>query len=228
MENKNAFIKMLERIGKMEDTFQKQMALVRRLCQDSATRQAYEEALRLEETSEKLVLLTRALPAYTGCPHAGREVRAVVERSVPVEIGFTAEGWFSVRLPCLLPKKAAGSAEYIRSFLYPAMRRFFAARPPVRYADCVLVYRHVYDRERPERQRRDHDNIEVNMVSDIVALYVLPDDGPGVCSHYYCSVAGAAERTEVYVVPETDFAMWLAMEKTMPEEGVRLYETREK
>ena len=81
---------------------------------------------------------------------------------IPVEIGFTVEGWFSLRLPMLLPKKAEGSADYIRSFLYPAMREFFMEKEPVRFKDCVLIYRHVYDRFRPERQKRDHDNIEIN------------------------------------------------------------------
>ena len=81
-----------------------------------------------------------------------------------------------------------------------------------RFTDCVLVYRHVYDRERPERRMRDHDNIETNMVSDIVAMYVMPDDAPTVCSHYEYSVMGEDDRTEVYVIPKTDFAVWLLQE----------------
>ena len=60
--------------------------------------------------------------------------------------------------------------------------------------------------------RRDHDNIEVNMVSDIVAMYVLADDCPSVCSHYYCSAAGEEDRTTVYVVPKQDFPKWLQEE----------------
>ena len=96
----------------------------------------------------------------------------------------------------------------------------------MRYQDCVLIYRHVYDRARPERKMRDHDNIEINMVSDIVAMYVMPDDSPAVCSHYYCSTAGQEERTEVYVVPKKEFPIWLAMENTMPDEGVELYEKK--
>lgn len=73
-------------------------------------------------------------------------------------------------------------------------------------------------------KKRDHDNIEINMVSDIVALYVMPDDGPDVCSHFYCSAKGTDERTEVYVVPKSDFTAWLDTEKTMPDKGVKLYE----
>lgn len=226
MERKNSFIKVLDRIGRAEEKLQSQLAEVRRLCYENDMRMAYEEAMRLEETSERMVLMTRILPAYTGCPFADMEVHNVMAFSIPVEIGFTKENWFGLRIPSLLPKKEAGSADYVRSFLYPAMRQFFEMQPPIRYRDCVLVYRHVYDRERPERQRRDHDNIEVNMVSDIVALYVMPDDGPENCSHYYCSADGQEERTEVYVVPESDFPVWLNTEKVMPDEGVTLYEKR--
>jgi hypothetical protein len=203
-----------------------QMAYVRRFYQDADLQAAYEAALQLEEISEKLVLFTRRLPAYTGSPVAEAAVENCMAESIPVEIGFTAEGWFALRIPALLPKKASGSADYVRSFLYPAMRRFFQAQPPVRYRDCVLVYRHVYGRDRPERRYRDHDNIEINMVSDIVALYVMPDDSPKVCSHYYCSVSGADDRTEVYVVPKEDFPLWLVTERAASDKGVKLYETQ--
>ena len=165
------------------------------------------------------------------------DVETITAANVPVEIGFTAEGWFSVRLPLLLPKKERGSAEYVRSILLPALRTFFADRPPVRLDNCVLIYRHVYAEDRPERQRRDHDNIEINMVSDCIALYAMTDDAPGLCSHYYCSDApglcshyycstsATVERTEVYVVPQREFAAWLEAEKAMPDEGVKLHDS---
>ena len=173
---------------------------------------AYEQALRLEETAERLVLLTRVLPAYTGSDVARLEVDNTMKLCIPVDMGFTAEGWFRLCIPALLPKKGNGSADYIRSFLYPAMQEYFQRKEPVRFTDCVLVYRHVYDRNRPERRMRDHDNIETNMVSDIVAMYVMPDDAPSVCSHYECSVMGEDDHTEVFVVPRMDFPQWLLQE----------------
>lgn len=173
---------------------------------------AYEQAMRLEETAERLVLLTRVLPAYTGSDVARLEVDNTMKLCIPVDMGFTAEGWFRLCIPALLPKKGNGSADYIRSFLYPAMQEYFQRKEPVRFTDCVLVYRHVYDRNRPERRMRDHDNIETNMVSDIVAMYVMPDDAPSVCSHYECSVMGEDDHTEVYVVPGKDFPKWLLQE----------------
>ena len=226
MAGESSFIKVLDKVELAKRSMEAQMAYVRRFYQDADLQAAYEAALQLEEISEKLVLFTRRLPAYTGSPVAEAAVENCMAESIPVEIGFTAEGWFALRIPALLPKKASGSADYVRSFLYPAMRRFFQAQPPVRYRDCVLVYRHVYGRDRPERRYRDHDNIEINMVSDIVALYVMPDDSPKVCSHYYCSVSGADDRTEVYVVPKEDFPLWLVTERAASDEGVKLYETQ--
>ena len=226
MKTRSTFQKALDKIDAKIQELHEQAFSVRRSYQDGNIKQAYESALRLEEVSEKTVLLTRALPAYTGNPKARLETENLIKLSIPIEIGFTKEGWFSLRIPALLPKKDAGSADYIRSSLYLAMREFFLDSQPVRYNDCVLIYRHIYARDRPERKKRDHDNIEVNMVSDIVAMYVLPDDGPSVCSHYYCSTQGQSDRTEVYVVPQCEFAGWLENEKQMPEQGVKLYEKR--
>lgn len=226
MKTHSTFQKALDKIDAKIQELHEQAFSVRRSYQDGNIKQAYESALRLEEVAEKTVLLTRALPAYTGNPKARLETENLIKLSIPIEIGFTEEGWFSLRIPALLPKKDAGSADYIRSSLYLAMREFFLDSQPVRYNDCVLIYRHIYARDRPERKKRDHDNIEVNMVSDIVAMYVLPDDGPSVCSHYYCSAQGQSDRTEVYVVPQCEFTGWLENEKQMPEQGVKLYEKR--
>lgn len=217
----------LEVLGQAEAKLKQmsqQMENIRWMAENGRYEPALEHALRLEYNSERLTLLTRALPGYTGNPLAKAHVEKAIREAVPVEIGYTEEGWFSLRLPLLLPKKSQGSADYIRGCLYPAMRRFFQDKPPVRYPDCVLILRHVYRRDRPERQWRDHDNLEVNIVSDIVALYAMPDDSPGVCNHFYCSAAAEHERTEVYVVPKADFQKWLAVEKSMPEEGVSLFE----
>lgn len=227
MKTASAFLQVLDKTETKMKRMGEELAAAREYYEAGNVTQAYEAAMKLEEASERAVLLTRALPAYTGSPYAAVDTGNVIALCIPVEIGFTAEDWFALRLPALLPKKQTGSADYIRSFLYPAMREFFMGKEPVRFTDCVLVYRHIYDRSRPERKKRDHDNIEINMVSDIVAMYVMPDDGPEVCAHYYCSAEGTQERTEVYVIPRKEFPMWLVMEKSMPEKGVALYENRQ-
>lgn len=226
MKNETTYMKTLSKVEAKIKRMKEQADSVRWFYDNGNLEESYKRALKLEEISEEMVLLTRVLPAYTGAANALAEVNEVISKTIPVEIGFTAEGWFSVRIPALLPKKASGSADYIRSYLYPAMRDFFEGKPPIRFKDCVVAYRHVYDRSRPERAMRDHDNIETNMVTDIVAMYVLPDDSPAVCSHYYCSAAGCEDRTELYVIPKHDFPMWMVEEKTLPDKGVQLYEVR--
>lgn len=227
MNTTPAFINTLNKTDVLMKKLLEESSAVRCFYENGNIRETYTHAMKLEEISEKFVLLTRTLPAYTGAPLALTDIEEIISNNIPIELGFTAEGWFSLRIPLLLPKKAAGSADYIRSSLYPAMRNFFVNKNAVRYNNCVLIYRHIYDRNRPERKKRDHDNIEINMVSDIVAMYVMPDDGPSICSHYYCSTDGLEERTEIYVVPKRDFPIWLVMEKAMPDEGVMLYENRQ-
>lgn len=221
----NSFGDSLKRLERKLKIIDGTIGNVRAFFDCGNTYQMYEHALKLEEQMEQAVLLSRTLPAYTGKPLAQAEVSNIERLNIPLEIGFTKEGWFSLRIPALLPKKSEGSAEYVRSFLYPAMKEFFEGLAPVRYTDCILIYRHVYDEKRPERRMRDHDNIEINMVSDIVAIYVMPDDGPEICSHYYCSAKGQTNRTEVYVLPKSEFAVWLTIENSMPDEGVKLYES---
>ena len=198
--------------------------LLRSVQQAQEEETAYQLSFRLAAACEQATLLARALPAYTGRLRAFQEVGGMVCETVPMDIGFTQEGWFCLRIPFLLPKKETGSTAYVRSLVYPSLRRFFQRIPPPRYSPCVLIFRHVYARARPERRFRDHDNIETNMVADAVTLYTMEDDGPRVCSHYACTALGDRERTEVYVVPEGDFPQWLMSEKSMPEEGVVLLE----
>ncbi len=166
-------------------------------------------SLELERQTEKLALLGRALPLDLG----NSEIRMLSEQipaeTMDIRVGYTPEGWFRLEIPALLPKKSkSGNVNYIRSPLLKALSAYFRAHPYERSGRSVIAYRHIYDRIFPERRRRDHDNIEVNFVSDAVALFTLPDDSPQWCSHFYCSAAGDVNRTEVYVVPQTDFEHW--------------------
>lgn len=184
---------------------------IRTLEKQRNLRDAEARSFLLAEAAEKLALQARVLPAYLGNPQAFSILEQRLAPVWDISIGFTKEGWFLLKIPALLPKKSSGSAEFIRSMLYPGMKRFFHGRQPVRYKDSVLVFRHVYNRKRPQRQYRDHDNIELNMVADIIALYLLPDDAPLRCAHYYCSAHGDTDYTEVYVVPKGDFIHWLEL-----------------
>ena len=209
----NSFIDVLSSIEQKINRLNAETRLIRQLLDQNYLEEAYSVSLRLARYAEQTTLLTRKLPVYTGKPSAYQDVEDVVCSTVSVKISITKENWFYVNLPTLLPKKEMESRSYIRAYLYPALQRYFADHEPLHYVDAVLIFRHVYDRKRPERRKRDHDNIEVNTVADAIALFVLTDDGPAVCSHYYCSGAGDEDCTEVFVVPRWDFPLWLEQEQ---------------
>ena len=57
--------------------------------------------------------------------------------------------------------------------------------------------------------------------------YLMPDDAPRRCAHYYCSAAGEVDCTEVYVVPASRFPEWLAAEQADDLKEDTLYVTSE-
>lgn len=225
MSEKTAFTATSENILRMLGKLQASTAQMLYANEHGMQMEANEMAFQNYAVAEKLAVSYRMIPIYTGLPYARKEVERIMAEEIPVEIGFTDEGWFSVRFPRMLPKKekGKGSAEYVRGFLYSAMQKFFTNEFQVRYDDCVIIYRHVYDKEKPQRQYRDHDNIETNLVTDTIAMFTMVDDAPLRCQHHYCSASGSKERTEVYVVPESDFVRWYEASKNFPDEGVKLH-----
>jgi len=172
-ENPSPFKKELTYAEKQLRKTQELMETMKRKLENGDIEGTYNSALFFADASEKFTLTARQLPAYTGNPQAQKMCNQIIADNIPVNIGFTPEGWFGVIIPTLLPKKQKGSVDYIRDYLYLAMKEFFRGRNPVRYTECVLIYRHIYRYDRPERRYRDHDNIEINAVTDIIALYVL-------------------------------------------------------
>jgi len=166
---------------------------------------AYEQAFDFAYEAEKLTLLARIIPAYTGHPRARERMEKQVAKVIPISIELTPEGWLKIIIPALLPRKERGNQDYIQENLYPAIKRFVEARPPIHFEKSVIVFRHVYNYQRPERLLRDHDNIELNAVVNAVAFYLLRSDSPQYLEHYYCAARGEADATEVYLVPQDDF-----------------------
>ncbi len=145
------FLRAVERSGGLLQKAQNELEQTKRLAGAGDMAGAYESAFAFAARAEQLTLLARALPAYTGHPKAAERTEELLEEVVPVELGFTRQGWFCLRIPALLPRKERGSPSYLRDFLYPAMRRFFAGKLPCTYPDSVLIFRHIYDQRRPER-----------------------------------------------------------------------------
>ena len=223
---KNKFQETVRKTRRLLGSIVKDFETMDQMCDENLDEEAFRLSFGAHRNICKLFNLGKSLPAMSGDPAADNERNAIIAEEVPVEMGFTEEGWFLARIPMLLPKKDGGNVDHLRTMLYPAFRRYFNERPVAeKFSKCVLIYRHVYDRERSERQYRDHDNIELNFVTDTVALYVMEDDAPLKCEHFHCSAPGSEERTEVYVVPQTDFMKWYGIHVEIPDEGMKIVDS---
>lgn len=184
----------------------------------------YGELLEIAECGERLALCTRKMAPSAGNFREASPIERLLLDIMPVEIGYTDERWFCIRMPMLLPKKESkASREYLNSWLYPVLSDYFCKLNTPVVRRCVIIYRHVYEYGRAKRMYRDHDNIEIKQVTDAIAMYLMIDDTPSMCSHYHCSAKGKTSCTEVYVVSKEDFAKWLAQEPDFPPEGVNLF-----
>lgn len=168
------------------------------------------ELFEYENFSEQAVNNARLLPVITGSSTARKIVDNLIIEKNNVSISYTKEGWFYIKMPVLLPKKEKGSPSYIRATLQAGLNEYFSCHERKIFTEeSTIIFKHQYSKERKEREYRDHDNIELNSIVDMIALYVLLDDAPLRLRHYYCSYEADKDGTEIYVVPNNDFIEWL-------------------
>ena len=161
--------------------------------------------LEIIACTERIARLARELPVSVGIQNAKEEVNEVVGRELKIIVEQTREGWLKVKLPFILPKKEKGSSAYLRDVLYCALQDYFSDREPVKFDHSVIVVKHVYGKGRKDRMRCDHDNFEINFITDAIALFALPDDSPEHCKMFSYSERGEKEHSCIYLVPEQDF-----------------------
>lgn len=216
-----------ERVLRMLSKLYSQTAQMLYAFSHGSVEEGYQMALENERLAERMILEYRDIPINTGRPSAMVDVRSILEDEIPVEMGYTQEGWFMLKIPELLPlkEKKKGSFDYIRGYLYPAMERHFKNEAAQRMDNCVVIYRHIYDKNYPEKEYRDHDNIEVNFVTDAIAMYVMVDDAPNRCELYQLSAVGETTQTEVYVIPEKDFEIFRRRIKNPGEDPITIIKT---
>ena len=159
------------------------------------------------QMAEKLVCGIRDMRVET-CflPRAEVFREAAQVQGIVVE---AAEDWHRIILPGLLPKRKSGSCAFITAPLTAALTEFTKARPVQRMRQAVVCFRHLYSSELPERLVRDHDNIEVKQVLDVIADQFLVDDNGLLCTNLYTSAVSDNEGTEIYVMPPECLGKWL-------------------
>lgn len=117
--------------------------------------------------------------------------------------------WLSVVLPILMQRKKHKNSEFLTDPLFYALSEYSMANPINILSQCVICFRHIYDRSLPERRIRDYDNIEEKQVLDVIALFTLCDDSGKFCDVFNTTAKGDTDCTEIYVMPPENFLSWL-------------------
>lgn len=214
----NYFENLISEVQKSSGRLDALLSKSKDLYTTSQANRLNESLLQLVACAEKLCNQIRLLPTYTGMPSSINAVKNTIIETNDALAEYTDDGWFHLSLPGLLPRKEKGDAKFIRTIAQSALSQYFNSHPKYVFrCPVVLVYQHVYEKSRKERAYRDHDNIEINVINDLLALYCLSDDGPMKCRHYYTSKQSDEDRTEIYIVPYYDFAKWLRNNEIIPD-----------
>lgn len=197
--------KEISKAGTQLDTIERLIA------QGTPIEQIYQQTFEYARTAEKIANVAREIPALTGIRTAKDDIIDVIAEAsdVKVEVG---EYGPHIIIPCLLPKKEKGNPSFIRNTLHAGIKKYIRDNGNIEKIEeeTVLVFNHQYARDHAERNCRDHDNIELNAVIDILALFFLLDDGGLKCRHYYYSSIGDKNCTEIFIVKSKDFINFLS------------------
>jgi len=121
-------------------------------------------------------------------------------------------GIVEIILPCLIPKRKSKPTEFLSEPFYAAMSQFISSRqlPFERFEDCVICITHVYDKSLFNKRRiRDHDNLEIKGIIDVINLFMLIDDSGNRCDIYNSSEVADSDTTRISVMKKDMFPEWI-------------------
>lgn len=205
MKKENNFLGLIDGISRQLIYCQNQCNALNRLYNCGDIDAALEKSYELLAQLESIALFARKAPLYLDGINGREKVGYIIAETSNVKVMFTKEGWLKVVLPLIPPKKGKGSTEYLRSMMYPPLQEFFCDKKPFGFDNAVIVFCHIYDKNTIKKRKCDHDNFELNFITDSLALFSLPDDGPDTCMNFHCSLKGDRDCTEVFVIPQSDF-----------------------
>ena len=117
--------------------------------------------------------------------------------------------WLKITLPILLSRKGHKNSEFLTDPLFYALSEHTMIHSMPVWEQTVICFRHVYDRNLPDRHIRDYDNLEEKQVLDVIALFTMIDDTGRLCDVFNTTAKGDSDYTEIFVMAPDDFLPWL-------------------
>lgn len=190
------------------------LKFIRKMHREGQDEMVYSFTLRMVEAVENMTRNARELVLSQRTPTGEKDVKRIVDENYKIEMGFTKEEWFCLRMPLIISKKNGYSVKYVENRIRAALEDFWNYRPRIgfSYDKAVVVFHHMYGRKRNLWEHCVPADNEVDCVIRMIFEYVLHQLFPISFRHYHCCSFGEEELTEVYVMPISDFDKWLAQE----------------
>lgn len=122
--------------------------------------------------------------------------------------GYSVEernGVICIRTPALpLKKRYRSNCSYIAEPLMHILEQYNREHKIHRHQNAIVTIRHNYPSDLPTRYIRDHDNIEVKKVLDVVSLFFLLEDNMAHCDLYYTAKPSDSYSTEIFIAPKPE------------------------
>ena len=170
--------------------------------------------------------------AAINCEFITRKMRELVCRTTNISktecletaadvmgINVTYDGsGVDITIPCLMPHRRKKQIGIITDPLSAALARFVASYPPdapfFRFTHCVICITHVYDKVLYGKDRkRDHDNIEIKGIIDVINTFLLTDDNENLCDVYTSSELSDHDSTRISIIKKDMFPEWIQRHK---------------
>lgn len=197
----------LKRLLKQADTLVSKIDLC---LENNNLENAFSEMLELQKKTEQIANKGRSLPLVYANPKMKKKIETniIINQNLKMNI---SNDFVEIQLPFLLNKKESGNPKFIKDTLYAGLNNAFKNAPDnFRKFDeeMVVIFEHCYISD--YLSYRDHDNIDVNMIIDVLCSFFLKDDSPKKLSHlYFSSFNSDINKTKVYLVKKIDLIKFL-------------------
>jgi len=182
---------------------------------DNYSNLSQQAAIRGEFIAHKLRGLVYGTTNISIADYLGRAAN-----DMGIRVSSSVDGIIEITIPCLVPHRRKKQMGFITDPLYTALDCFVSNRdlPFNRFKHCVICITHVYDKTLfGKGRKRDHDNVEIKGIVDVINTFLLTDDNGSLCDIYNTSELSDEDITRIYVMKKDMFSEWVSRCKFQPE-----------
>ena len=103
-------------------------------------------------------------------------------------------------------KNTDGISVY-QEYAFPLLRQI-QILAPIPYTSRIIIA--IISHYSAEENLCDYDNQEIAKILDVLSTGYIKDDNPKYCSHYYDYTMDTSDYSEIYLIPEEEFAVFYA------------------